>query len=134
MKELDRLMERFTATCRKAHEYMTDDNWGPGMRRFEKLSGIARQILALGDEGGERLFALAEGDDFLLAVNAANYVYNIDPVRCERALRRIMALDKGFFGQGARMKIELRKHGMDRMLDKYLSPLPGSVKPRRLNS
>ncbi len=134
MKELNRLMERFTATCRKAHEHMTEDRWGPGMNRFGKLSEIARRILAAGDEGGARLFALVEGDDYLLAIHAVDYVYNLDQGRCERALRRIMKQDNGFFGHGARMSIEIHKHGMDWMMDKYMRRLPGSGKPRRLNS
>ena len=134
MKELDRLMTRFKAACRQGHRYMTEDRWGPGMNTFDKMSKVAKEILKFGRDGEERLISLVEGEDLLLALHAASCIYAVDPVRCERALVRIMKEDRGFFGHGARLQLEMRKHGKDWMIDKYMSRLPGSGKPRRLNS
>ncbi|HOD14406.1 MAG: hypothetical protein KBC90_11290 [Spirochaetes bacterium] len=130
MKELDRLMVRFVQACRTGHRYMTEDRFGPGMNRFNKLSGLGREIVQFGREGVERLFALAEGEDLLLAVHAAVCLYAVDPGRCEKALMRIMEKDRGFFGNAARMQLEMRKHGADWMLKKYMR-LPGKGVPRR---
>jgi hypothetical protein len=124
MKDLDRLIARFAGACRSGHRYMTEDRWGPGMNRFNKLSGLGREILQFGEEGVERLFSLAEGEDLLLAVNATLCLHAVDPGRWERALLRIMEKDKGFFGNGARMQLEMRKHGRDWMMKKYLRQVP----------
>jgi hypothetical protein len=134
MKELDSLMKRFEAACRRGHQYMTEDRWGPGMNRFDKMSGLAKEILKFGKEGAERLFSLAEGDDLLLAIHAANYLYAVDPRRCERALIRIMKVDRGFFGHGARIQLETQKYGIDWMIKKYMCQLPEKKQQRRFFS
>jgi hypothetical protein len=132
MKELDRLMTRFKAACRQGHRYMTEDRWGPGMNTFDRMSKVAKEILKFGKDGEERLLSLVEGEDLLLALHAASSVYAVDPVRCERALVRIMKKDRGFFGHGARLQLEMRKHGIDRMMKKYFCRLPEKGGPRRL--
>jgi hypothetical protein len=134
MKELDRLMKRFEAACRKGHRYMTEDRWGPGMNRFDTMSGLAKEIITFGKEGAERLFSLVEGDDFLLAIHAAPRLFAVDPRRCERALERIMKMDRGFFGYGARIQLETRKHGIDWMIKKYMCQLPKKKVPHRFFS
>ena len=134
MKDLDRLMARFVNTCRGGHRCMTEDRWGPGMNRFSKMSGLGREILQQGRVGAERLFSLAEGEDLLLAVHAAVCLHAVDPGRCERALLRIMGKDRGFFGNAARMQLEMCKHGADWMLKKYMQRLPVKGAPRRSHS
>ena len=89
--------------------------------------------MKFGRDGEERLFSLVEGEDLLLALHAASCIYAVDPVRCERALVRIMKKDRGFFGHGARLQLEMRKHGIDWMIKKYMSRLPGKREPRRLD-
>jgi len=94
------------------------------MNRFNKMSVLGKEILKFGKEGAERLFSLAEGEDLLCAVHAANCLHTVDPGRCEKALQRIMEKDRGFFGNAARMQLEMRKIGIDRMIRKYMQQIP----------
>ncbi len=109
--KLDVLLDRYEVTCRKMHEKMMGEDFGRGIRLLERLSVIAGEILDFGNEGRESLFRMAEGDDLLLALNAAHALYNRDPGRCAKALRAIIRKDDGFFSYAARMMLKYRRTG-----------------------
>ncbi len=79
-----------------------------GIPLLERLSRLAREITASGDDGRESLFRLAEGEDLPVALASAHVLVDVDVRRSARALREIARRDDGFFAYAARMILKHR--------------------------
>ncbi|MBN2078036.1 MAG: hypothetical protein JW838_03665 [Spirochaetes bacterium] len=106
MKRMERLLSRYEKTCRKMHRCMMGRDFRRGIPLLERLFSLAREIAALGDDGRESLFRMAEGDDLPVALASAHVLLDVDRRRSAGALRAIVRKDDGFFAYAARMMLK----------------------------
>lgn len=74
-----------------------EGNYRVANKAADRVDKVFRQVIALGDEGREALFALAEVSEDEVAVLAAAYALKSDPTRSLAVLKRLTS-NRGIVG------------------------------------